>query len=189
MAFTHKVYADGPHDVTPAVLDDQTLAEIGRLVRACAEIEDLVTFFICTLAEISETRATVLLGKIGITQRIQIARYLAQLSGDKAVSVCNDAFDADFQAILDCRNAVAHGVFLGTVEEGRLAFLTRKTVRPETDAARQVVEAYAPVNIALYARTAEGAIPKLEAHLQVKELRRDRYLKPLSGHPKAKAQT
>ena len=189
MNFTRKVYAEGPHDATPADLDDQTLTEIGRLIRACAEIEDLVTFFICNLAEMSETRATVLLGRIGITQRIAIAKYLAQLSGGGAVTLCKHAFDADFQTILDCRNAVAHGVFLGTVEEGRLAFLTRKTVLPETDAARQVVEAYLPANIALYARTAEGAIPKLEEYLKVKELRQNRYGKPLSGHPKAKAKT
>lgn len=52
-------------------IPDETLAAIGRLIGAFAEIEDLVTLYICNLAEISQSKAIVLLGRTAITWRIR----------------------------------------------------------------------------------------------------------------------
>ena len=78
------VYGDKAVGVTPGALDDKALLVIARLVRACAELEDIVNLFICNLAEISESRMIVLLGKSAISKRVEIAEYLAKMGAAEA---------------------------------------------------------------------------------------------------------
>ena len=113
-----RTYGKKPSYLKPAKLPQKTLVEIGRIVRAVAEIEDLVDLHICNLAGLSESKATVLLGKTAITRRLEMAKYLAQMLPQEALDIHNAAFGTvEFLDIVECRNAVAHGKLLGKNDE------------------------------------------------------------------------
>ena len=60
-------------------LDDQTLMEIGRLIRAVAEIEDIVTLYIASMVKTNEASILLLLGRTQISAKLEQAGYMAQL--------------------------------------------------------------------------------------------------------------
>jgi hypothetical protein len=184
-----RLYADKAEALTPAALPDETLTEIGRLVRAFADIEELVTLYICNLAEISQSRALVLLGKTALVRRLEIAEYLAYMTGKEIAALHKQIFSSGFRESLECRNAVAHGIVLGKTNDGRFAFLTSKTELPTGTSAIQLAITYHHESIAEFAKVAEAAIPLLEKHLKLGELRAQRYQGSLLPHRKAKPGT
>ncbi len=186
--FIKPVYGDKAIGVTPAALDNRALLAIARLVRACAELEDLVNLFICNLAEISESRMTVLLGKSAISKRVEIAEYLAKMGTTEAQELATWAFNEGFWNTFRCRNDVAHGVLLGKNEDGAWSFLTAKTEAPEGPSAIQIVSSYTLDFLKAMASAAEAAIPQLEERLKLKELRQARHGWPLAPHRKAQPQ-
>jgi hypothetical protein len=180
-----RTYGATACELKPAALTTETLSDIGRLVRAFAEIEDILDLHIACLAGISETKVTILLGRTAISRRMEIAETLARLRPDKALEVHLSAFKG-FGDISDCRNAVAHGKLLGVDDDGKLAFLTFNSAPPSGEAAIRVAFSYHPETIKLLATTAEAAIPTLERMLQVEALRAERLLRPLQPHSKAR---
>ena len=182
------VYSAKSIKVQPAKLDDRALIAIARLVRACAEIEDLINLFICNLAEISESRMVVMLGRSAVSKRVEIAEYLAKINSPKAQELSDWAFNEGFWDTFRCRNDVAHGVLLGKNEDGAWSFLTSKTEAPEGKSAIQVVSSFTPEFIEATADAAEAAIPSLEDKLKLKEQRESRYGRPLSPHRKGRRQ-
>jgi hypothetical protein len=178
-------YGADEQQLEPATLPNDVLTEIGRLVRAFSEIEDIVDLHICNLAEISESKATILLGRTAVTRRIEIAETLAKTISEEALAIHKHAFSGGFSDIADCRNYVAHGKLLGVGPDGRYAFLTTKDGPPMNGAAIRVVASYSAEQIKLIARMAEDSIPRLERHLKVEALRAERLLRPLLPHRRA----
>jgi hypothetical protein len=178
------IYSSEPSNLKPATIDDATLLQIGKLIRATAEIEDLITLYICNLAEINASKAIILLGRTAVTRRLEIAEYLASMIGPHVTQLHKANFTALFGEVLSCRNAVAHGIFMGMTENGRYAFLTAKTVETTIPSAVQIVESYRPSDIKEFARVAEEFIPILETNLKLQPLRAERLRRPLSPHRK-----
>lgn len=183
-----KTYSSAPVSLKPTNLDGATLLNIGRLVRAFAEIEDLITMYICHLAEINESRGLVLLGKTNISKKLEIAEYLAKMTGKKITSLHGQLFNEGFRDAKNCRNAVAHGVLMGVSEDGRLAFLTSTASDPVEMSAMQEVISYEPKDIKIHAELAERAIPLLEEHLKLGPWRKRRLERPLLPHRKFRIQ-
>jgi|CXWL01.1.fsa_nt_gi hypothetical protein len=179
-------YSSKPSKLKPTTLSSDVLASIGRLVRAFAEIDDLITLYICNLAEISESRAVVLLGRTQASTKLDIAAYLAKMTGVKITALHSEIFGSGYREYRKCRNAVAHGVLLGETEDGQFAFLTSETAEPDaTDKATiQVVYSYSAQIIAIYAQRAEEAIPVITENLKLSSLRQTRLERPLQPHRK-----
>lgn len=177
-------YSDKHTKVQPAKLDDRALLAIGRIVRACADIEDCVNLFICNLAEINESRMVAMLGRTPISKRVEIAEYLAKMNTQQAQELAEWAFNDDFWNTLRCRNVVAHGHLLGMNEEGLWSFITAQTELPEGPSARQLAVSYSTPYLEAVADAAEKAIPLLEDRLKLKDQRQERYGRPLSPHRK-----
>lgn len=180
-----RAYASKPSKLTAAALPCEVLLSIGRLVRACAEMEDIVTLYICRLSDVSEGRALILLGRSTFRQRLEIAKYFATAKGKATLALHKRCFPPDLQEILSCRNTVAHGTLLGQNEEGDFAFLTTNPLAPVDSYVRHVVESYSAESISAYATLVEEAIPGLEAHLSVGALRQKRLRQHLLPHRKA----
>lgn len=180
-----KIYPSEPATVKPANLPDEILTSIGRLVRSCAEIEDVLDLFIGNLAELSETKVTILMGKTPISRKLEIASELAKIRPDAAAQAHKVAFDPVFSDILYCRNAVAHGSFMGTTEDGYV-FRTANPGPIQDESKLRVVVCYPAETIHDFARVAEARIAELEGLLQVKEQRAERYTRPLLPHSKAR---
>jgi hypothetical protein len=179
-----KTYAATSATLQPATLGDAELIAIGKLIRATAEIEDLITLHICNLAEISMTKATVLLGKLAVTRRLEIAEYLARMAGQSVLTAHKQAFAEPYGEIMSCRNAVAHGVLMGRTEDGRYAFLTAVTAPSDQPTAIQIVQSYLPGDIAGFAEMAENAVQPLIGFLKLEALRAERLRRPLEPHRK-----
>lgn len=175
-------YSAVERTLKPAKLGRQTLADIGQLVRAFAEIEDLVTLYICGLAEITESRALVLLGRSTISTKIEIAQYLAKMTGKNITETHKAIFNADFFEVQKARNAVAHGALLGVTGDGFYAFLTADRVEPDGPSAKQVAICYSAASIRDYAKWAEAAVKMIEKTLKLRSSRGKRLEQPLSPH-------
>ena len=183
-----RIYGKGHQELKPAKLTVPVLTAIGRLVRACAEIEDLVDLFIAKLAELSETKMTILLGRTAVTRRIEIAEQLAAIRTDGALKVHAAIFNEGYYDVIDCRNAVAHGTLLGKSTDGMLYFLTSNTSKPKDQRSRRFTFGYAPKTIIAFAQYAEQLVPHFEQALKVQDMRAERLQRPLSPHPKAQPQ-
>lgn len=181
-------YGDREETLKPAVLPDSVLTEIGRLIRAFAEIEDLINLYLCGLAQINESKALVLLGRTAITRRIEMAEYLALMTGDAISATHKEIFNSGFREALECRNAVAHGLLLGRTDDDRFAFLTAKTEIPSGPSAVQLAISYHEASISAYAKLATDAIPQIEARLKLEDMRAARLQRPLLPHRKAQRQ-
>lgn len=179
-----KSYSPESTHIKPTKINKETLAAIGRLIRAFAEIEDLLTLHICNLTSVPEGRIIVLLGRTAMSKRLEIAEYFAKTAGANALAAHKNVFNRTFQDALGCRNAVAHGTLLGRTQHKELTFLTAKTEVPTGTATLLVVESYLPKNIIAYAKMAELAVPLIEKNLMLQALRQARLRKPHSPHPK-----
>jgi hypothetical protein len=172
----------------PCKLPKAALLSIGRLVRACAEIEDIINLYICGLAQINVSQGIVFLGKTPVKRRVEMGEYLADMRGAVAAALHKQIFNSVFWEVQTCRNAVAHGTLMGVSKDRRYAFLTNLTKPTETSSAIQEVISYAVSDIAAFADIAEEAIPLLETRLKLQPLREERHTRPLSPHRKAQPQ-
>lgn len=179
-----KPKADERSDLFPVEIDDETHKHIGRLIRAFAEIDDMVTLYICNLAEISESRAVILLGRTPISTKLKNALYLAKMTGEEITKLHKHVFDEAFYMANKCRNALAHGAFMGADKDGRLAFLTSDAIDPVDDAAVMTVMSFRPDTIKAYADSVVEALPRMEKVLKLESLRKKRRAGGLGAHPK-----
>lgn len=171
-------------------IPEATLTDIGKLVRACAEVEDIVTLLICRLAEIGEGRAIILLGRVNLRKRVEVAINLAETLGPRELGLVKGAFGKVYEDAVDCRNTVAHGKYLGVVDENELAFLTADYDGPSPDltAAGMRVKIYPIDTITTLAQLATDIIAHLERDLNVLALRRARLEQSIDPTPKAQKQ-
>lgn len=137
-------YGSTHETLTYRDLEDQHLLSIGRLVRAFAGIEEVVSAYIAALARLTPSELLTLLGKAALRRRLDMAESLAKLAGNEEYARYCAAFPSEFFRALDIRNAVAHGVFIGVDSEGMLSFLTDKTDLPDGSTAIQIVLGVAP---------------------------------------------
>lgn len=158
------------------------LREIGRLVRACAEIEDCIFIAITALCEINEGKSTILLGRVAISTALvkvqQLTKqYAPQLSADLNALVSNYITQA-----LQARNGVAHGVYIGE-KDGEYSFLTNLIFEPIDEQTHRKVFGYTEKYIASCANVAEEVIEKLVDIFGIPVLRAGRYKQHLVGLP------
>ena len=143
----------------PIVLGDDVLASVGRLIRAFAEIEEIITLFISALARINQSQAVIVLGRAQLARKIAMAEQLATIAGGQHLERYKACFNtAEFKDAHTCRNIMAHGILLGVDNEGMLAFLTDKTDAPEGSSTIQLVASYKPEAIAGWSKWAASNI-------------------------------
>lgn len=176
-----RTYAVQRAKLSPARLPSKTVTAVGRLIRACAELEDLVTLYLCGLARVEVGPGMALLGRSGMSGRLSVADYLSQTRGKSHLH--KKVFDKAFRDFIQCRNTVAHGALLGKTPGGKFAFLTSDTVTPTGEAVLQKVLAYSHREIVLLAERAEFKIPPIEKQLSLRPLRMARRDQPLEPHP------
>jgi hypothetical protein len=172
--------------VKPIALGDDILLAIGRLIRACAEMEDMLTLFLCDLVQMPEGQFVVLLGRTPVSVKVRLAEQFAEAMSPGAHEAFKLCFgNDDSKSIFRMRNAVAHGLLLGETDEGRIAFRAAETVGMEGTKVSILVTSFAPEDFASIARQAEDALPKIENILKLQEQRAERRARPLDPHRKS----
>lgn len=180
-------------DIKPAVLSQCALAAIGRVVRAGADLEDVINLWICKLAGMSESQAVILLGRSTISTKLAIAEGLAKLNDPPFLAAHKQVFDANMDRLLQCRNAVAHGTLVGKTPDSRYVFRTPKPL--DYDGTKGVVatraETYATKFLIAVADAAEKRIAAMPGFLGLEPLLEKRPTQNLEvipvGRPQAKA--
>lgn len=172
--------------LSPYTLSDDQLLAIGRLIRACAEIEDIINLYLCDLADIGLGQAIILLGRMSASSKLKIAETLASIEGGDASAIHKECFDNDhYFDIVRCRNTVTHGILLGKDEAGLIAFQVQETLGVEGTKIMLGVNAYDERAFKAFADQAEDVIPQLEARLKLQPSREKRRTQALDPHPKA----
>lgn len=173
--------------VKPITLGEDIILAIGRLIRACAEIEDLLTLFLCELAQIKEGQFVILLGRTPVSKKVKLAKDFAEAHGPEEVDKFNRCFGNEgFKTIFGMRNAVAHGLLLGETDEGKIAFRLVDTVGwGEFGQVSILVTSFAPEDFGNVAKMAEDGVPQLEAILRLQDQRAERRARPLDPHRKS----
>jgi len=172
--------------LVPGGLSDEALLAIGRLIRAFADLEEYLNYFIELLLEISPTDATVVLSRVAISRKLEMARMLSTKQSEEDSRVFKGIFEHDmFKEIYKCRNAVAHGTLLGLHRNGDYAFLTDRSDSQENTLLRYVYS-ISTESITSYATIAQQSFEKLVRANRLESWLK-RYSQPTVGpHPRAR---
>jgi len=180
-------YSDAASDLEPYELDLGDQALIGQIIRACAEIEDIVTLWLCEVSQLSEGHLILLSPRMQISAKVEAAGKFAKHRGGKWAEQHREAFcHEDFQALIKCRNTLAHGALLGKDPDGRIVFRVPDYLGERMDEGI-AIEAfgYSFEQLATFAALAQTWVGQFEEGLQLRSLREKRRAQALGAHPKA----
>lgn len=181
-----RTYSPKPSGLQPFTIPPDQMLSMGRIVRACAELEDILTLFLCGLADIGEGQATFLLGRTAISQKLEITAAFARSHGGDKEKRFKQCFESEvFKDIIRCRNLIAHGVLLGLSDEGMITFRTIATDGADSRGVRMEAVSHRLDHFENVAKIAELAVTELEAYLNVQPLREIRRQQSLERHSKA----
>ncbi len=182
----YKQYSKDAPTLTSFALTADMHADIGRLIRACAEIEDLVALHLCQVAEIDESQSAVLLGRMPSSTRVSLAKTFADRLGGTAQKAHDKCFDGEYFGMISVRNVLTHGTLLGISNDGRVTFRTNEILGPqENSGVRLNVVSYLPEGFRKWADQAEATIPLLEETLRLQAWREKRRQQDLLPHRKS----
>jgi hypothetical protein len=94
-------------------LQDGDLISIGRIIRAAAEIEDLLTMLLFQVCKITESNGTLLIGQTPISAKLDKIEYALKRDDREAHKAFKDLRKGQLTGLIRMRNAIAHGVHLG----------------------------------------------------------------------------
>ena len=164
-------------ELEPAELGDHELYLIGRLVRACALLEDACHNYLGYVVKVTPATLTLLIPKLGISSKLPMAGNFAALRGKEEQASFANHFDVNkIVETLKCRNAVVHGHILGRSRDGKWAFETTM-VDPKSESenvASVTVMSFRTKDIELYAEWAEDLAKNAGSHPFVLEQRKER---------------
>lgn len=181
-----KIYASTPSSVKPYSLSNEELLDIGRLVRACAEIDDIINLHLYNLADITEGTGIILLGRMPTSARLNLVEAFAKSKGPEQVESYRQAFGNEhYKAIIRCRNTVAHGTLMGVTDNDLVAFQVQDTQGVGDNKVITTVNAYSHDAFGQFAGQAEDIIPQMETKFGLRALRENRRAPTLSPHSKS----
>jgi hypothetical protein len=179
-------YAPIGSELKPYKLTQKELRDIGRLIRACAEIEDIISLYLFKLANLPEGAGAVLMGRTPASARLKVLETFSLSKGGEALDLYRQAFDNDnYRAITRCRNTVAHGLLLGLTERKEIAFQVQELQGVDGHEAIVSVNAYSREAFGIMADQAEQIIPQMEHVFGLATLREKRRSQALDPHMKA----
>ena len=181
-------YSDSQSEIHPYELDLGDHTVIGQIIRACAEIENIVTLWLCKVAQLDEGQLIFLAPRMQITAKIEAAGKFTKFRGGEWAEMHKEAFcHEDFQALIKCRNVIAHGSLLGKDDDDYLAFrVTDYLGEKSGDGITVEVIAYSFEKLVTFAALAQVWVGQLESNLKLEASRKKRRAQPLGSHPKAK---
>jgi hypothetical protein len=166
-------------------MPDSLLKDIGRLVRATAEIEDIIFIAITALVQTTEGKSSVLLGRIAVTTALVKLQQLTTQYAPNLSPTLKTIISDRIRPLLQVRNAVAHGVYIG-FHEDHYEFLSNIIFEPEDEQTHKKVFSYSEAYVRSAAGVAEELIEGLVQLYGLPVLRARRYERGLLGQPPQK---
>jgi hypothetical protein len=182
--------SDTPTNIQPYELETAELLSIGRLIRATATIEYIITLYLCKMADITEGQSVVLMGRMPASARLKLAETFAAIKGQSYVDLHEECFNNEhYIGLVRLRNTVVHGFLMGKTESGLIALAVQEHAGMDENKIYETARAYAPEAFKQAADVAEGVIPQLIDRLELRPLLDKRRAQALDSHPKARRQT
>ena len=175
-----------PVNVAP-LSDGPTFESIGRLVRACADLEIVVDLYIARLCRLGEMEYYTLTGRTSLNGKISMAQSLAEQHGE--AEKIKDVFTAPVTDAIDARNLVSHGAYLGLADTGLLLFATNRAVRDDGQRVGNLARGFSQGALNGHAEALSSALPEIIVTLQVGALLRTVTQAPISPHPRSRPAT
>lgn len=173
-------------DIIPGKMLRSEYTAIGRLVRACAELEDILNHWIAKLSVTPPQNLYLLLGTTPVSKKLELAWEFAQVSGTQFEQLHRNSFKHEaWDDVFATRNFLCHAVFQGRTKQGLLVFRTSKIIGRRQGHVMFSVECISAGMIEALAKVAEHAIPSLERDLGVAASREGLRQKTAGPHPKA----
>jgi hypothetical protein len=168
----YMTFHDGPlHKLQKVPLPDAIYPAIGRLVRVASEFEDVVLLYISRITGNRMHVLHTLLGQAPISKKIEAARYLATIESEHDKEVFDKAFGKEWEDFNTCRNAVAHGRYVGMVKDREYAFaLPANTLKTIPNKVRFKVLSFGVQAIEFRAEAGAKTLPTIRKMLGIEEL-------------------
>ncbi|WP_321327665.1 hypothetical protein [uncultured Parasphingorhabdus sp.] len=123
-------------------MDDASLHATGILIRACAEIEYTLEVYIACHCSLNGSSTSLLASPLAMRRKLEIGGYLTAMTSDENKVAWDSIFSKEFDEIIQCRNAIAHGVLFGIDDDGLYNFKTARTDIPSDGKAINLVRGY-----------------------------------------------
>lgn len=179
-------YSHEDQKVKPTRLGAATLMYVGRITRAFAEIDDLITRRIATLMGISLGETVLMLGPTRIRKKIDIAENLAKRRSPAEHEKHAAAFPPYLFQLMSVRNKLAHGALLGEDEDGKLTFLSSDVGDVSDETVKLVTYGFTRAQLGDWASDAEKFVPAIEAIFELSASRQKHLQEGLRAHPKGR---
>tara|TARA_R110002049_G_scaffold54908_2_gene152596 strand:+ start:2262 stop:2858 length:597 start_codon:yes stop_codon:yes gene_type:complete len=137
-----QIYGSKEESPEKCEMDDAALHATGILIRACAEIEYALEVYIACSGSLNGSFTTLLVSPLAMRRKLEVGGYLSTMVSDEKKAEWNNIFTNEFDELIQCRNALAHGVLLGTDSDGLYNFKTSRTDIPSDGTAINLVRAY-----------------------------------------------
>ena len=82
--------------VTPGEIDNAALLAIARIIRGCAELEDMLTLFACKLTGLKRSARAGHDRGLTVERRLEVVGRLAEIYSPAAHTAFQHCFDANF---------------------------------------------------------------------------------------------
>lgn len=179
-----------PSSINPYQLTEEQLFAIGRVIRACAEIEHIATLYLYKLARIEIGTGEILVGRQSMRTKLAMARNFAVGTGGAELATFKECFERpEFDSLMKFRNVMAHGTLLGKTDMGFVAFQVADQVEHSNNSVSLEVITYSDETFAIFADMANYVIPQIENALGMQDARnavRTGVLEPTAGTTKPK---
>src|SRR3989344_346171 len=168
-------YPYGEQSMTDEPLSDKALIAIARIVRGVAELEDILTLLISFVLRTDPAASHLLTRKMALSRKRDLLLEVSHLNDAPVKDLLQEVFlGSVFRQCLHVRNAVAHGIYMGTVHDG-FAFLTDAGAETaESETARKVL-VWRETDLEGVAQAVESLISDAEHnYIGLKEIRAGR---------------
>ena len=137
-----QIYRSNEETPRKCGMDDVSLHAAGILIRACAEIEYTLEVYIACNCSLNGSSTSLLVSPLAMRRKLEIGGYLTAMASDENKAAWDSIFTKEFDEIIQCRNAIAHGVLFGIDEDGLYNFKTARTDIPSDGKAINLVRGY-----------------------------------------------
>jgi hypothetical protein len=179
-------YKDASTGLRPYTIPDDILAEMGRLIRGCAELEDVVTIILCSLAKIGEEDGLLLFPRLSISAKIDAIEQYTKLRGGSYPRRHKKWFAHPYFAeLIRTRDTIAYGVFLGLADDASLVFkINHVSGFDDHERDRGTARAISSNSFRIYAKHAELFVSGLEFDFNVIQTRDAFRNQDVRSHPR-----
>jgi hypothetical protein len=167
------------------ISDPEVFESMGRLVRTVADFEIILDLYIARICGLSDVHYKTLVGFLPIRRKKEICIALAEEAGTAEVVAVKKVFTPDLEIILEARNAIAHGMYLGLTDSNSPIFGINRPIKEEGKRTGYLAMHFSPSSLRTYTAALNSNLLRYMDILQVSASFHTLQSQRLEPHPNA----